>query len=112
MAEINENAPINTLIMTIHAEDGDRGSPRKIVYELMNSKQIILEPIVIIHKIVLDPMNLFLLDAVTGELRTAKPLDKEAVDDPEGVIILNIKVFNFLFYLFRFSYLGFRHEKL
>lgn len=38
-AEIEEDAPINTLIMTIHAEDGDRGSPRKIVYELLNSKQ-------------------------------------------------------------------------
>lgn len=37
-AEIEEDAPINTLIMTINAEDGDRGSPRKIVYELMNSK--------------------------------------------------------------------------
>lgn len=38
-AEIEEDAPINTLIMTVHAEDGDRGSPRKIVYELINSKQ-------------------------------------------------------------------------
>lgn len=38
-AEIEEDAGINTLVMTIHAEDGDRGSPRKIVYELINSKQ-------------------------------------------------------------------------
>lgn len=44
------------------------------------------------NKIILDPMNLFLLDAVTGELRTAKPLDKEAVDNPEGIITLNIEV--------------------
>lgn len=36
-------------------------------------------------------MNLFLLDAVTGELRTAKPLDKEALDNPEGIVTLNIK---------------------
>lgn len=36
-------------------------------------------------------MNLFLLDAVTGELRTAKPLDKEALDNPEGIITLSIK---------------------
>lgn len=37
-------------------------------------------------------MNLFLLDAITGELRTAKPLDREAVDNPEGIITLSIKV--------------------
>lgn len=37
-------------------------------------------------------MNLFLLDAVTGELRTAKPLDKESVDNPDGILILSIKV--------------------
>lgn len=36
-AEISEDAPINTLVMTVHAEDGDRGEPRKIVYELVNS---------------------------------------------------------------------------
>lgn len=37
-AEIGEDAPINTLVMTVHAEDGDRGAPRKIVYEIVNSK--------------------------------------------------------------------------
>lgn len=36
--EVDEDAPINTLVMTVHAEDGDRGIPRKIVYELINSK--------------------------------------------------------------------------
>ncbi|KAL3278342.1 hypothetical protein HHI36_013673, partial [Cryptolaemus montrouzieri] len=37
------------------------------------------------------PMNYFLLDAVTGELRTARPLDKEAVDNKNGTIVLTIK---------------------
>ncbi|CAH0559618.1 unnamed protein product [Brassicogethes aeneus] len=73
-AEISEDAPINTLVMKVHAEDGDRGAPRKIVYELVN-----------------NPMSYFLLDAVTGELRTARPLDKEAIDNPEGVLTLSIK---------------------
>ncbi|KAJ8921829.1 hypothetical protein NQ315_008461 [Exocentrus adspersus] len=73
-AEIEENAPINTLVMTAHAEDGDRGIPRKIVYELIN-----------------NPMEYFLLDAVTGELRTARPLDKESIDNPEGILKLNIR---------------------
>lgn len=39
-AEIEEDAVINTLVMTIHAEDGDMGIPRKIVYELADSKLI------------------------------------------------------------------------
>lgn len=39
-----------------------------------------------------DPMNYFLLDPVTGELRTAKPLDREALDNPTGVLSINIKV--------------------
>lgn len=39
-AEVYEDVPINTLIMTVHAEDGDRQMPRKIVYELVNSKAI------------------------------------------------------------------------
>ncbi|KAG5879259.1 hypothetical protein JTB14_012529 [Gonioctena quinquepunctata] len=73
-AEVEENAPINTLVMTIHAEDGDRGIPRKIVYELVK-----------------NPMDYFLLDAVTGELRTARPLDKEAIENPEGSLNLTIK---------------------
>lgn len=37
-AEIEENAPINTLVLTAHAEDGDRGIPRKIVYSLEESE--------------------------------------------------------------------------
>lgn len=37
-------------------------------------------------------MDYFILDAVTGELRTARPLDKEAVDNSEGILTLNIKV--------------------
>ncbi|KAK9891761.1 hypothetical protein WA026_016559 [Henosepilachna vigintioctopunctata] len=35
-AEVKENAPINTLVMTISAEDGDKGVPRKVVYEMVN----------------------------------------------------------------------------
>nr|CAH7738219.1 unnamed protein product [Callosobruchus chinensis] len=73
-AEVSEDAPIGTLVMTVHAEDGDRGVPRKIQYEIVD-----------------NPKDYFLLDAMTGELRTAKPLDKEALDDPKGIIKINIK---------------------
>jgi hypothetical protein len=37
-AVIDEDSPIGTLVMTVRARDGDRGQPRKIVYELMTSK--------------------------------------------------------------------------
>lgn len=37
-------------------------------------------------------MDYFLLDAITGELRTAKPLDKEALEDSTGVLTLGIRV--------------------
>ncbi|XP_058116398.1 cadherin-87A [Anopheles ziemanni] len=73
-AVINEDSPIGTLVMVIHARDGDRGQPRKIVYELVT-----------------NPMDYFLLDKHTGELRTAKPLDKEALPDDTGLIILTVK---------------------
>lgn len=38
-----------------------------------------------------DPMDYFLLDPKTGELRTAKPLDKEALPDATGLINLTIR---------------------
>lgn len=37
-AVIDEDCPIGTLVMTIQAKDGDRGQPRKIVYDLITSK--------------------------------------------------------------------------
>lgn len=36
-AVISEDSPISTLVMTIHARDGDRGQPRKVIYELVTS---------------------------------------------------------------------------
>lgn len=37
-------------------------------------------------------MDYFLLDAKTGELHTARPLDREALPDATGIIILTIRV--------------------
>lgn len=36
-AVIDEDSPIGTLVMTIQAKDGDRGQPRKIIYDLITS---------------------------------------------------------------------------
>lgn len=35
---IDEDCPIGTLVMTIQAKDGDRGQPRKIIYDLLTSE--------------------------------------------------------------------------
>ena len=37
---VQENAEIGTLVLTVHARDGDIGNPREIVYELVTSKKI------------------------------------------------------------------------
>lgn len=37
-AIIDEDSPIGTLVMTVVARDGDRGQPRKIIYDLISSK--------------------------------------------------------------------------
>ncbi|XP_064554770.1 cadherin-87A isoform X3 [Drosophila montana] len=71
---IDEDSPINTLVLTVHARDGDTGEPRKIVYDLLS-----------------NPNDYFLLDAHSGELRTAKPLDREALTDSTGLIPLLIR---------------------
>lgn len=39
-----------------------------------------------------DPMDYFLLDAKTGELHTARPLDREALPDATGLIVLTVRV--------------------
>ncbi|XP_066907242.1 cadherin-87A [Halyomorpha halys] len=71
---IKEDDPIGTLVMTVHAKDGDKGVPRKIVYDLLT-----------------NPQDYFLLDPGTGELRTAKPLDREALLESTGVLTLLIR---------------------
>lgn len=35
---VREDDPIGTLVMTVRARDGDRGMPRKMMYELVTSK--------------------------------------------------------------------------
>jgi len=71
---VKEDADIGTQVMTVKAHDGDKEHPRKIVYELVENY-----------------MDYFLLDPKTGELRTAKPLDKEALDDSTGVINITVR---------------------
>lgn len=37
-------------------------------------------------------MDYFLLDPKTGELHTARPLDREALPDATGIIVLTVRV--------------------
>ncbi|XP_043681793.1 cadherin-87A [Vespula pensylvanica] len=71
---VREDDLIGTLVMTVKARDGDRGMPRKMFYELVT-----------------NPFDYFLLDDDTGELRTAKPLDREALKDSTGVLTLKVR---------------------
>lgn len=38
-AVINEDSPIGTLVARFQAKDGDHGQPRRVVYDLLSSKQ-------------------------------------------------------------------------
>uniref|UniRef100_A0A1A9WEW2 Cadherin domain-containing protein n=1 Tax=Glossina brevipalpis TaxID=37001 RepID=A0A1A9WEW2_9MUSC len=71
---IDELTPINSLVLKIQARDGDTGQPRQIIYDLLT-----------------NPMDYFLLDERTGELRTAKPLDREALPDNTGIVKLTVR---------------------
>lgn len=48
-AVIDEDCAIGTLVMTIQAKDGDRGQPRKIVYDLITSNKERLELLFIFY---------------------------------------------------------------
>ncbi|XP_071455526.1 cadherin-87A [Hetaerina americana] len=71
---VKEDDPVGTLVMTLNARDGDSGHSRKVLYELVT-----------------NPHDYFLLDPETGELRTARPLDKEALEDSTGVLTLSVR---------------------
>lgn len=71
---ISEDSPIGTLVLTLQARDGDKGAPRKVVYDIVS-----------------NPMDYFLVDSKSGELRTAKPLDKEELPEASGIIMLTVR---------------------
>ncbi|CAG0880821.1 unnamed protein product [Cyprideis torosa] len=71
---VPESTPPGSLILTLQASDGDRGKPRALRYQLLDSIG-----------------NMFSLDPETGELRTAKPLDREAMDSKQGIIRVPVK---------------------
>ncbi|XP_026808223.1 cadherin-87A [Rhopalosiphum maidis] len=71
---ISEDIPVGTHILTVNAKDGDRGDPRSIVYDLIQ-----------------NPMDYFYLDGLSGNLSTAKPIDRETLSNNNGIITLTVR---------------------
>ncbi|XP_072929429.1 cadherin-87A [Epargyreus clarus] len=69
-----EDAPVGSLALTVKARDADRAQPREVMLELIT-----------------NPLDFFLLDSSTGELKTAKPLDREALADPSSPLNLTVR---------------------
>ncbi|XP_041988772.1 cadherin-87A [Aricia agestis] len=69
-----EDVPAGTLALKITARDPDRAQPRDVHLELIT-----------------NPHNFFWLDSATGDLKTAKPLDREALEDPSSPLNLTIR---------------------
>ncbi|GIY08015.1 cadherin-87A [Caerostris extrusa] len=71
---VDEDAPVGTLVMTLKAKDGDEGDSRSVTYELVT-----------------NPEDFFSIHPLTGELRTARLLDKEIFPSSNGVINVGVK---------------------
>ncbi|XP_061704355.1 cadherin-87A isoform X2 [Cydia pomonella] len=69
-----EDAPVGTLALVVRARDADRVQPREVFLELLT-----------------NPLDYFLLDSASGNLVTAKPLDREALADPSSPLNLTIR---------------------
>ncbi|CAG5033926.1 unnamed protein product [Parnassius apollo] len=71
---LSEDAPVGTVVLVIKARDADRAQPRDVKLELVT-----------------NPLDFFWLDSSTGELKTAKPLDREALADPNSPLNLTVR---------------------
>ena len=72
--EITETDDVGKVVMTVKAEDGDRGNPRKILYELLENHH-----------------DLFALDPSSGELSLAKQIDDREASSQDNVLILTVR---------------------
>ncbi|VVD05271.1 unnamed protein product [Leptidea sinapis] len=73
-ASLSEDAPVGTVALLVKARDADRAQPRDVHLELIT-----------------NPLDFFWLDSKTGELKTAKPLDREALADPSSPLNLTVR---------------------
>ncbi|XP_045514372.1 cadherin-87A [Pieris brassicae] len=71
---LSEDAPVGSVALVVKARDADRAQPRDVALELIT-----------------NPLDFFWLDGKTGELKTAKPLDREALADPSSPLNLTVR---------------------
>ncbi|XP_038218379.1 cadherin-87A-like [Zerene cesonia] len=71
---LSEDAAVGSVALVIRARDADRAQPRDVRLELIT-----------------NPLDFFWLDSKTGELKTAKPLDREALADPSSPLNLTVR---------------------
>ncbi|CAG4946283.1 unnamed protein product [Colias eurytheme] len=71
---LSEDAAVGSVALVIKARDADRAQPRDVRLELVT-----------------NPLDFFWLDSKTGELKTAKPLDREALADPSSPLNLTVR---------------------
>ena len=71
-AMVSEGDDIQTLVLKAIVEPSNGGG--KMTYKLLD-----------------NPMNLFEMDAETGELRTAAIIDRESLDDPSGLLLVKFR---------------------
>ncbi|KPJ12580.1 Cadherin-87A, partial [Papilio machaon] len=69
-----EDAAVGTVALTVRARDADRAQPRDVKLDLIT-----------------NPLDFFWLDSSTGELKTARPLDREALADPNSPLNLTVR---------------------
>ena len=70
--EITETDSAGKVVLIVRAEDGDRGNPREILYELLE-----------------NPHDYFALNQSSGELSLARQIDREAI--PSNELILTVR---------------------
>lgn len=71
---VNEDDPIGTRVLQIKAKDGDSGSPRRIIYDLVE-----------------NPNDYFVIDVNSGEIRVDRELDRESLTASSGVLSLKVR---------------------
>ncbi|XP_064457989.1 cadherin-87A-like isoform X2 [Ornithodoros turicata] len=73
-AIVREDVPVGTLVLVVKAVDGDHGVSRAVQYALVS-----------------NPEQFFVINKYTGDITTARPLDREVLGSPNGVVTVTVK---------------------
>lgn len=73
-AIVREDVPVGTLVTTVKAVDGDHGVSRSVQYALVS-----------------NPEQFFAINKYSGEITTARPLDRELLGSPNSAVTVTVK---------------------